>query len=63
MATVEPQVNPIFHKLILENRGSITALDLAMKTNFSAAAANLDIKAEFGAQRQDDQELGRVYYL
>jgi len=26
------QVNPIFHKLILENRGTL-ALDLAMKTN------------------------------
>ena len=60
------QVNPIFHKLILENRGSITPLDLAMKTNFSAATAKryLDIKAEeFGAQRQDDRELGRVYYF
>jgi len=37
-----------------------------MKTNFSAATAKryLDIKAEeFGAQRQDDQELGRVYYF
>jgi hypothetical protein len=57
---VEPASKPIFHKRILENRGSITPLDLAMKTNFSAATAKryLDIKAEeFGAQRQDDREL------
>jgi hypothetical protein len=60
------QVNPIFHKLILENRGSITAIDLAMKANFSAATAKryLDTKAEeFGAQRRDDKELGTVYYF
>ena len=58
-------MNPIFHKLIQENRGSIAALDLAMKANFSAATAKryLDIKAEeFGAQRRED-ECGTVYYF
>ncbi len=60
------KVNPIFHQLIQENRGSVTALDLAMKTNFSAAIAKryLDTKAEeFGAQYQDDADRGRVYYF
>jgi hypothetical protein len=60
------KVNPVFHQLIKENRGSITALDLAMKTNFSAAIAKryLDTKAEeFGAQYQDYEDQGRVYYF
>ena len=60
------QVNPIFHQLIQENRGSITALDLAMKANFSAATAKqyLDIKAEeFGAQRRESEDRGIVYYF
>lgn len=59
-------MNPIFHKLIQENRGSVTALDLAMKANFSAATAKryLDIKAEeFSAQRRDDENCGTVYYF
>ena len=60
------QVNPIFNQLIQENRGSITALDLAMKANFSATTAKhyLDTKAEeFGAQRQDYEDRGTVYYF
>lgn len=60
------QVNPIFHRLIRENRGSVTALDLAMKANFSAETAKqyLDAKAEeFGAQRQDYEDRGTVYYF
>jgi len=60
------QVNPIFHRLIQESQGRITALDLAMKANFSAATAKryLDSKAEeFGAQRQDYEDLGTVYYF
>jgi hypothetical protein len=60
------QVNPIFHKLIQENRGSITALDLAMKAGFSAATAKryLDVKAaEFGAQRLVYEDRGTVYYF
>ena len=50
------QVNPTFHQLILQNKGYITALDLAIKANFSAEIAKryLETKAgEFGAQRQD----------
>ncbi len=60
------QVNPVFHKLIQENRGCITAMDLAMKANFSAETAKryLDTKAqEFGAQYQDYEGKGRVYYF
>jgi hypothetical protein len=60
------QVNPIFHKLIQENRGSITALDLSMNANLSAATAKryLDTKAEeFGAQRRDLEDQGTVYYF
>jgi hypothetical protein len=60
------QVNPIFHRLIQESQGRITPLDLAMKANFSAATAKryLDSKAEeFGAQRQDYEDLGTVYYF
>ena len=60
------KVNPVFHQLIKENRGSITALDLAMKTNFSAATAKryLETKAaEFGAQYQDYEDRDRVYYF
>lgn len=60
------QVNPIFHQLIQENRGSITALDLAMKANFSAATAKryLDTKAEeFGARALEYEERGTVYYF
>lgn len=60
------KVNPVFHQLIKENRGSITALDLAMKTNFSATTAKryLETKAaEFGAQYQDYEDRDRVYYF
>lgn len=60
------KVNPVFHQLIKENRGSITTLDLAMKTNFSAATAKryLETKAaEFGAQYQDYDDRDRVYYF
>lgn len=60
------KVNPVFHQLIKENRGSITALDLAMKTNFSATIAKryLETKAaEFGAQYQDYDDRDRVYYF
>lgn len=60
------KVNPVFHQLIKENRGSITALDLAMKTNFPATTAKryLETKAaEFGAQYQDYEDRDRVYYF
>jgi hypothetical protein len=60
------QVNPTFHKLIQENQGSVTAMDLAMKANFSGEIAKryLDTKAsEFGAQILDHTESNPVYYF
>ena len=60
------QVNPVFHQLIQENRGSITALDLAMKANFSATTAKryLDTKAEeFGVRTLEYDDRGTVYYF
>lgn len=60
------QVNPIFLQVIQANQGRIAPLDLAIKANLSAATAKyyLDSKAaEFGAQRQEYQDLGTVYYF
>ncbi len=60
------QVNPYFNELIKENQGCLTPLDLSMKANLSGSAARryLDKKAEeFGAQRQDYEDKGTVYYF
>lgn len=60
------RVNPVFHQLIQANQGRITSLDLSMKANFTAATAKryLDYKAEeFGAQCQNYEDLGNVYYF
>lgn len=60
------QLNPVFHQIILENQGCVTALDLAMKTNISGRSAQwfLDAKAEeFAAQKQIFEDKGAVYYF
>lgn len=60
------QVNPFFHKLLQENQGCVTALDLAMKANISGSAAQryLATKAEeFGAQRRDYEDQASAYYF
>jgi hypothetical protein len=60
------QVNPVFHELIQETQGKITAMDLAIKGNFSGTTAKryLDSKAsEFGASIQTAQDGGEVYYF
>ncbi|MBW4544460.1 MAG: hypothetical protein KME25_08460 [Symplocastrum torsivum CPER-KK1] len=60
------QVNPYFNQLIKENQGCLTVLDLTMKAGISAPAATryLDKRAEeFGAQRQDYEGKGTVYYF
>ncbi|MFB2938175.1 hypothetical protein ACE1B6_23255 [Aerosakkonemataceae cyanobacterium BLCC-F154] len=60
------QLNPMFHQLILENQGCITALDLAMKANLSGRSAErfLNAKAEeFAAQKQIYEDRGTVYYF
>ncbi len=60
------QVNPFFHKLIQENQGRITAMDLAMKANLSGVAAKqyLETKVEeFGALSREYPDQGTVYYF
>lgn len=60
------QLNPVFHQLILENQGCVTALDLAMKANLSGRSAQrfLDAKAEeFAAQKHTYEDKGTVYYF
>jgi len=60
------QLNPVFHQLILENQGCVTALDLAMKANLSGKSAQwfLDTKAEeFAAQKHIYEDKGTVYYF
>jgi hypothetical protein len=59
-------VNPIFHELIQVNQGAVTALDLAMKANISASAAQryLDAKVEeFAARTVDYEDQGTMYYF
>lgn len=60
------QINPFFNQLIKENQGCLTPLDLSIKANLSGNAAKqfLEKKAEeFGAQRQDIEAKGTVYYF
>ncbi|MBW4634180.1 MAG: hypothetical protein KME30_20410 [Iphinoe sp. HA4291-MV1] len=60
------KVNPIFHKLIRENQGKITPMDLVIKGNFSGEMAKryLDTKAaEFGANTVNSEDGSKVYYF
>ncbi|MGA9378316.1 MAG: hypothetical protein WBV73_06060 [Phormidium sp.] len=60
------QLNPLFHQLISENQGCVTALDLSMKANLSGRSAQrfLDAKAEeFAAQKHIYEDKGVVYYF
>lgn len=60
------QVNPDFNRLVQDNRGCITPMDLSLKTSMSGKAAQrfLDRKAEeFGAQKKDIPDRGTVYYF
>ncbi|NES19061.1 MAG: hypothetical protein F6K41_09050 [Symploca sp. SIO3E6] len=60
------QINPFFNRLIKENQGCLTPLDLSIKANISGAIAQqyLDKRAEeFGAQRQVYEDKGTVYYF
>ncbi len=60
------EVNPFFNQLIRENQGCLTAVDLSVKANLTGAAAQrfLEKKAdEYGAQRQDYEDKGAVYYF
>ncbi|MGB3650012.1 MAG: hypothetical protein WBA41_02230 [Rivularia sp. (in: cyanobacteria)] len=60
------KVNPVFQKLIQENQGRITPMDLALRGNFHGAKAKryLDTKAsEFGASIVDSDDGNKVYYF
>ena len=60
------QLNPVFHQLISENQGCVTALDLSMKANISGISAQrfLDAKSEeFAAQKHIYEDKGVVYYF
>jgi hypothetical protein len=60
------QVNPVFHRLVLDNQGRVTPMDLAIKGNFSGTIAKryLDTKAsEFGASIQNSEDGSPVYYF
>ncbi|MUL38368.1 hypothetical protein [Gloeocapsopsis dulcis] len=59
-------LNPTFHKLIQENQGRITPLDLAMRANLPAAKAKryLDYKAaEFGARVLEPEDGNSGYFF
>jgi len=60
------KVNPFFNELVQENQGYLTPIDLSIKANLTAPAAQrfLDKKAEeFGAQIRLYEENKRVYYF
>jgi hypothetical protein len=60
------QVNPYFNLLIQDNQGCLTALDLSIKANITARAAEryLGKKAEeYGAQCKFYEDQGKVYYF
>lgn len=60
------QVNPLFYKLIGENQGKITPVDLSLKGNFAGNQAKryLEGKAkEFGASVLDSESDNPSYYF
>lgn len=60
------EIDPTFNRLVRENQGCLTPLDLSSQANMSADAARrfLEKKAlEYGAQRKDFAERGSVYYF
>ena len=59
-------LNTLFYKLISENRGHITALDLAMNSKLSGKVVQrfLDERAkEFGAELEITEQGGLLYYF
>jgi len=60
------KVNPAFNRLIRENNGCVTPVDLAMKANIEGNKASkfLEYKAtEFSAKRRELENQGHVYYF
>ncbi|MBE9171501.1 hypothetical protein IQ238_29810 [Pleurocapsales cyanobacterium LEGE 06147] len=59
------QVNPYFNQLIKENRGYLTPVDLSLKANLTAKAANLFLERkadEYGVSPQFLKDKNVVYY-
>jgi hypothetical protein len=59
-------LDPVFQELIVQNRGEITSLDLAVKANISGGVSNryLNAKAsEFGTGTRQHPDRGQVYYF
>jgi hypothetical protein len=59
-------IDPVFQQLIVQNRGEITPLDLALKANVSGAVSNRYLVAkadEFGTGRRQHPDRGQVYYF
>ncbi len=65
-AKTSRSLDPVFQQLIVQNRGEITSLDLAMKANISGGVSNryLTAKAsEFGTGSRQHPDRGQVYYF
>ncbi len=59
-------INPVFQRLIVQNRGEITPIDLSLTANVSGQDANryLATKAsEFGTGSRQHPDRGQVYYF
>jgi hypothetical protein len=65
-AKTSRSLDPVFQQLIVQNRGEITSLDLAVKANISGGVSNryLTAKAnEFGTGSRQHPDRGQVYYF
>jgi hypothetical protein len=59
-------IDPVFQQAIVQNRGEITPLDLALNANISGTVAKryLTVRAaEFGTGYRQDPDRGQVYYF
>jgi hypothetical protein len=59
-------IDPVFQELIIQNRGEISSLDLALKANVPGATSERYLVAkasEFGTGRRQHPERGQIYYF
>jgi hypothetical protein len=59
-------IDPVFQQAIVQNRGEITPLDLALNANISGTTAKRYLvtrAAEFGTGYRQDPDRGQVYYF
>jgi hypothetical protein len=59
-------IDPVFQQLIIQNRGEISSLDLALKANVPGATSERYLVAkasEFGTGRRQHPERGQIYYF